>query len=58
MFVMNILDEPGKMSDLRVVGGPELLVELDDNPETEGGTVLILANGLLLLTIAMATLKN
>ena len=42
MFVMNILDEPGKMSDLRVVGGPELLVELDDNPETEGGTALLL----------------
>ena len=42
LFVMNILDEPGKMSDLRVVGGSELLVELDDNPETEGGTALLL----------------
>ena len=40
-FVVDVLDEPEEVSDLRGVGGPELLMELNDDPETDQDILLV-----------------
>ena len=40
-FVVDVLDEAEEVCDLRGVGGPELLVELNDDPETDQDILLV-----------------